>query len=157
MLINSSFWHKSGVQESKTFSTNYLTKFLLLIDLDGILYAVQICWSDETHPCVTLADQYLRERTLLIFLIFVLTFTIQYLSKLVSWWRPRYSTLWSHFGSPWPSCKVTVVSTKTFVPIFSQISQSIWTKFRVLPPPVGLLKLMLNLFCMIGIWGRKCY
>ena len=39
--------------------------------------------------------------------------------------------------------------------IFSQISQSIFMKFSMLPQPVGLLKLMLNMFHMIFIQGRK--
>ena len=33
--------------------------------------------------------------------------------------------------------------------IFSPIQVGIWMEFNVLPQPVGLLKLMLNLFCTV--------
>ena len=42
-------------------------------------------------------------------------------------------------------CEKSAIS----VPIFLQNSQSIWMKFSLLPQPVGLLKLMLNLFRVI--------
>ena len=40
-------------------------------------------------------------------------------------------------------------------PIFSEILQLFWMKFTVLPQPVGLLKLMLNLFCTSNMQGRE--
>ena len=45
--------------------------------------------------------------------------------------------------------------SKTLVFIFSEISQWIWMEFNLLPQPVGLLKLMLNLFCTSTIQGRE--
>ena len=41
--------------------------------------------------------------------------------------------------------------------MFTQISQSIWMKFGLLPRPVGLLKLRLNFVCMTNIKGRERY
>ena len=45
--------------------------------------------------------------------------------------------------------------TKSSVLIFLQISQSIWMNCRMLPWPVGLLKLILNLFHAISIHRRE--
>ena len=39
--------------------------------------------------------------------------------------------------------------SKTSVPIFMQIWIPIWMKFSALPQPVGLLKFLLKLFCII--------
>ena len=44
---------------------------------------------------------------------------------------------------------------KTFAHVFWNISQLIWMKFGRIPQPIGLLKLMLNLFHMIAIQGRE--
>ena len=44
---------------------------------------------------------------------------------------------------------------ETSVLIFSQISQSIWVKFGVMPQAAGLSKLMLHLFHKIDIQGRE--
>ena len=44
---------------------------------------------------------------------------------------------------------------KPMVPIFSEILQWIWIKFIMLPQLLGLLKLMLNLFCTSTIQGRE--
>ena len=74
------------------------------------------------------------------------------------WWkRPLSPTFWCQFGLPRPSFKVTVVwEIKNFVClIFSQIQVLIWMKLSLLPPPVGLLKLMLNLFCTILFKGEN--
>ena len=38
---------------------------------------------------------------------------------------------------------------------FSEILRSIWMKFGMLPQPVGLLKLMLNMYHLIAIQVRK--
>ena len=43
----------------------------------------------------------------------------------------------------------------TFVLIFLQISQLIWIKFSLLPQPVGLFKLIINLCCTIYIQMKK--
>ena len=43
------------------------------------------------------------------------------------------------------------------VPIFSQISKSIWMKCSLLPQAVGVLKLMLNLLRTICIQRRELY
>ena len=45
--------------------------------------------------------------------------------------------------------------SKTLVSIFSDILLSIWMKCGMWPQPVGLLKLMLNLFCTSYIQGRE--
>ena len=62
----------------------------------------------------------------------------------------------SQFWWPWPSFKVTFVweIRKTLVFIFSQIFVSIWMEFSMLTQPVGLLKLILNLFYTSNIQGR---
>ena len=49
--------------ESKNFCSNYLTNFS--INLDGIWYAVETCWADESHSHFILLDQYSRETSLL--------------------------------------------------------------------------------------------
>ena len=41
--------------------------------------------------------------------------------------------------------------------IFSQISQSIWMKFSMLPQPVDLLKLMLDSLHTVNMQGRELY
>ena len=41
--------------------------------------------------------------------------------------------------------------------MFSQISQSVWVNFSMLPQPVRLVQLMLNLFRTIVIQGRELY
>ena len=46
-------------------------------------------------------------------------------------------------------------NVETFLLIFTQISQLIWMKFNVLPQPVGLSKLVLNLFCIVNIQERE--
>ena len=46
---------------------------------------------------------------------------------------------------------------KTFVFVFLQISLLIWMKCSMLPQIVGLLRLMLNLFCMINIWRVRTW
>ena len=51
--------------------------------------------------------------------------------------------------------QVTVVWEKKWVSIFSEISQLIWMKFSKMLQPVGVLKLMLNLFCRSNIQGRE--
>ena len=45
--------------------------------------------------------------------------------------------------------------SKTWVFTFSEILRSIWIKFRMLLQPVGLLKLLLNLFCRVIFKGEK--
>ena len=47
------------------------------------------------------------------------------------------------------------MKSKTSVLIFSQISELIWIECSILSQPVGLLKLMLNMFCIIDIQGRE--
>ena len=47
--------------------------------------------------------------------------------------------------------------SKTATLISLQISQSICMKLSTLPQPVGLLKLMLNLGCMITMQGRELF
>ena len=42
-----------------------------------------------------------------------------------------------------------------FFPILSEISLLIWMKFSMLPQPVGLLKLSLDLFCRSNILRRE--
>ena len=44
--------------------------------------------------------------------------------------------------------------SKTSVPIFSEISKPVWIKFC---HNVGVLKLKLKLFYMIGMQGRELY
>ena len=44
---------------------------------------------------------------------------------------------------------------ETPVSIFSEISRSIWTKHSLLPQPVDLLKLMLNLFYKVIFKGEN--
>ena len=57
-------WFKvTGVQESKIFCTNYLTK--LSIDLNGIWHTFNTCWYHEPHTHFMSSSQYSRERTLL--------------------------------------------------------------------------------------------
>ena len=47
--------------------------------------------------------------------------------------------------------------SKTFVLIFLQISKSILIRCCMLPLPAGLLKLMLNIFCIVSIQRRKLH
>ena len=44
------------MQESKNFSTNYLTQFS--VHLDEIWSPVEACWSDEPHIQFILSEQY---------------------------------------------------------------------------------------------------
>ena len=44
---------------------------------------------------------------------------------------------------------------KTLVSIFLQMNVLIWMKFSMFPQPVGLLKLMLHLFCSSNIQRRE--
>ena len=56
------------------------------------------------------------------------------------------------------SFKVTVVwKAKTTLPLFSEISQSLFflMKFSLLPVPASLLKPMLDIFCISNIQGRQ--
>ena len=45
--------------------------------------------------------------------------------------------------------------SKASVSIFTEILLSIWMKFSMLPQPVGLLKHMLNVFCISNVQGRE--
>ena len=45
----------------------------------------------------------------------------------------------------------------TSVLIFLQIPQLIWMKCSLLPQPIGLVKLMVNLRCMINIQERELF
>ena len=77
------------------------------------------------------------------------------LANLVSWQTLLNCILWYQFEWPWSSCKFTVVwQSKHFVLIFSQILDRIWMKCTLLPWPVGLMRLMLNLFCLISVQKR---
>ena len=47
--------------------------------------------------------------------------------------------------------------SKTSVCILSKMSQSIWVKFSLLPQPVVLFRLILNMFHLINIqWRELC-
>ena len=43
------------------------------------------------------------------------------------------------------------------MPIFSEMSLTIWMEISMLPQPIGLLKLILNVICTIHIQGRELY
>ena len=47
--------------------------------------------------------------------------------------------------------------SKSSTSILSQIRTLIWIKFSMLPQPVGLLKLMLDLFYTSSVEGRQLY
>ena len=158
----------TGMQESKHFCAKYLTKYS--INWDRIWYTVETFWCDKSYIDVILSIQLSREKSLLMwfrsFFVFVFvfcfalayiqTFRNQMFSNLVVWWRPLCTTFWYQFGWPWLSFKVTVVwEIKTSVSILSEISLLIWMKFTILPQPVGLLKLLLNLVFTIKIQMRK--
>ena len=49
------------MRERKILCTNDLTKFL--VDLDGIWFAIETCWSGAFYTHSILSDQYSKENT----------------------------------------------------------------------------------------------
>ena len=168
--ITGTFWYKSkrpwpsfkvtGVQNSRNFCANYLMKFS--IDVDGIWYTVETCWSDELHTLSLWSDWYWRERNSCgsvkknFSVGLFQTFTDRLLSNCLWWQKSIHSIFWYQFGWPWSSCsfKVTVVwEVKHFCAYFLASFQLIWMKISSVST-FGLLKLMLNVFGTINIQGR---
>ena len=117
--------------------------------------AVETCCCDEPHTHFILSILYLKERTVRMLFHwrhwFIGSFSDSYRQiyfRLGMMIEITKLCILISVGWLWPSFKVTVVwETKSLVSIFLQISVSIWMKFSVVPQPVDLFKLLVNLIC----------
>ena len=103
----------TGVIESKNIFTNYITR--VSVNLDGIWYAVETCWSYEPHTHFMSSDCHSLERTLCMcfcqknFSVGLCSYII-FISFFQTWYGDRdhwilhflYQSEW-----PWLSIKVT--------------------------------------------------
>ena len=69
------------------------------------------------------------------------------------WWTPEI--LLGNTKKKQKTNKKTVVSETKNFGVKIEVSNSKWTGFRMLPQPVGLLKLMLNFVCTSSVQGKE--
>ena len=156
------------MQENENFCNNYATHFFcwlrkflvycwnLLMGWTSYILSCPVSISILIHilSCLISIPIYVISLNKSLPLAFIQTFTDWFLSNFVWWWRLLNSTFsLDYLTLQGHSC---MINKKTFFfSKFSRILLSIWMKFSMLPRPIGLLKLMLNLFCTHNIQGRE--
>ena len=139
----------------------YLTK--LVMDLDRVWFTVETCLSNESHSLLISSDQYSWERIMIssrktVMLASPPTFTDQFLSSecgMMTKANKLHVLMPVGFSLNLIQGHSCMRYKKNCALIFSQISQSVWMQFKMLSHPLGLLKPMFSVICVINIQQRE--